>query len=138
MDTVVHPDYRSQGVGGQLIEARYNLIRRLNLRGLVAGSLIVDYGKVADQISAEQYVREVVAGLRFDSNLSKQLRKGFKVYGLIPNYTIDANSRGWAAQIVWVNPDYRPARRIQIIPALRRAGSLLPSAPGRAPLLQGI
>ncbi len=135
---MVHPDYRSQGVGGQLIEARYNLIRRLNLRGLVAGSLIVDYGKVADQISAEQYVREVVAGLRFDSNLSKQLRKGFKVYGLIPNYTIDANSRGWAAQIVWVNPDYRPARRIQIIPALRRAGSLLPSAPGRAPLLQGI
>lgn len=135
---MVHPDYRSQGVGGQLIEARYNLIRRLNLRGLVAGSLIVDYGKVADQISAEQYVREVVAGLRFDSNLSKQLRKGFKVYGLIPNYTIDANSRGWAAQIVWVNPDYRPARRIQIVPALRRAGSLLPSAPGRAPLLQGI
>lgn len=134
---MVHPDYRSQGVGGQLIEARYNLIRALNLRGLVAGSLIVDYGKVADQISAEQYVREVVAGLRFDSNLSKQLRKGFKVYGLIPNYSIDVNSRGWAAEIVWVNPDYRPARRIHVVPTPGRAG-LLPRAPGRAPLLQGM
>lgn len=134
---MVHPDYRSQGVGGQLIEARYNLIRALNLRGLVAGSLIVDYGKVASQISAEQYVREVVAGLRFDSNLSKQLRKGFKVCGLIPNYTIELSSRGWAAEIVWVNPDYRPARRIHVIPTPRRAG-LLSRAPGRAPLLQGI
>lgn len=134
---MVHPDYRSQGIGGQLIEARYNLIRALNLRGLVAGSMIVDYGKVADQISAAQYVREVVAGLRFDSNLSKQLRKGFKVYGLIPNYTIDMNSRGWAAEIVWVNPDYRPARRIHVIPTPRHA-ALLPRSLGRAPLLQGI
>ncbi len=104
---MVVPEYRSLGVGGKLIEARYDLIRRLNLRGLVAGSLIVDYHKVAATVPVEQYVRDVVAGTRFDSNLSKQLRKGFKVHGLIPNYSIDENSCGYGVEIVWLNPDYR-------------------------------
>ena len=111
MDSVVLHDYRSQGVGGKLIEARYNLIRKLNLRGLVAGSLPIDYSKVADRISIEQYVREVVAGTRFDTNLSKQLRKGFKVHGLIPNYTTEPSCGGYGVEIVWDNPDYRPLRR---------------------------
>ncbi|MEZ4668505.1 MAG: hypothetical protein R3E39_11360 [Anaerolineae bacterium] len=118
MDSVVLPEYRSQGVGGQLIEARYNLIRKLNLRGLAAGSLPIDYGKVADHMDIEQYVQEVIAGARFDTNLSKQLRKGFKVHGLIPNYTIEPSCRGWGVEIVWDNPDYRPQRRI--FPAARR------------------
>lgn len=112
MDTVVIPEYRSQRVGSLLIEARQELIRQQNMRGLVAGSLIRDYAAVADQISAEDYVREVVAGLRFDSNLSKQLRKGFVVHGLIPNYTETESSRGWGVEIVWENPHYVPQRRV--------------------------
>lgn len=111
MDTVVLPQYRSQGVGGKLIEIRFDLIKNLNLRGLVAGSLPRDYYKVAQQISIEQYIREVVAGTRFDSNLSKQLRKGFKIHGLIPNYSDNYGSQGWGVEIIWFNPDYR--RRIQ-------------------------
>jgi len=107
----VHPAYRSRGVGGQLIEARYDLVRALNLRGLVAGSLIIDYHKVADQIPVEKYVEDVVAGRRFDTNLSKQLRKGFKVHGLIPNYSKTATSRNWGVEIVWENPDYAPQRQ---------------------------
>lgn len=111
MDSVVLHDYRSQGVGGKLIEARYDVIRKLNLRGLVAGSIPIDFSKVADHISIEQYVREVVAGTRFDTNLSKQLRKGFKVHGLIPNYTSEPSCGGYGVEIVWDNPDYRPLRR---------------------------
>lgn len=112
MDTVVLPEYRSQGVGGKLIEVRFDLIKKLNLRGLVAGSLPRDYYHVAHQMGIEQYVREVMAGIRFDSNLSKQLRKGFTIHGLIPDYTDNYGSVGWGVEIVWFNPDYRPARRI--------------------------
>jgi ribosomal protein S18 acetylase RimI-like enzyme len=114
VDTVVHPDYRSQGVGGMLIEARYDLIRALNLRGLVAGSLPIDYYKVADTVSIDQYVRDVVAGRRFDTNLSKQLHKGFKVHSLIPHYSDSERSVQWGVEIVWHNPDYQPVRRAPI------------------------
>ena len=112
MDSVVLSDYRSQGVGGKLIEARCKVIRKLNLRGLVAGSIPIDYSKVADHVSIEQYVRDVIAGTRFDTNLSKQLRKGFKVHGLIPNYTTELSCGGYGVEIVWDNPDYRPLRRL--------------------------
>lgn len=107
----MHPAYRSRGVGGKLIEARYDIVRALNLRGMAAGSLIIDYHKVADQIPVEKYVEDVVAGRRFDTNLSKQIRKGFQVHGLIPNYSIDEQSRGWGVEIVWENPEYTPSHR---------------------------
>lgn len=80
----------------------------------MAGSLIIDYHKVAGSIPVEQYVREVIAGQRFDSNLSKQLHKGFEVHGLIPNYTNCETSANWGVEIVWKNPDYQhhPARAL--------------------------
>ncbi|MCC6804022.1 MAG: GNAT family N-acetyltransferase [Anaerolineae bacterium] len=112
VETFVHPDFQGSGVGSKLMNARFDLIRRLNLRGIVAGSLFVDYEAVAEEMSPEQYVQEVVEGKRFDSNLSKQLGKGFKVRNLIPNYTEEPRTRDYAAAIVWVNPEYR----LKIIP----------------------
>lgn len=113
-----------------LIDARYDVIRRFNLRGLAAGSLPIDYSKVADHVSIEQYVREVVAGTRFDTNLSKQLRKGFKVHGLIPNYTNEENCGGYGVEIVWDNPDYRVPRRFYpaSVPARVTSLRMLPVA----------
>lgn len=108
VDTSVHPDYRSRGVGGMLMEARFAVLKSLNLRGMIAGSMIIDYEQVAESMTAEEYVAEVAAGRRFDTNLSKQLRKGFKVHNLIPNYVIDPRTRNWAAAILWDNPEYAP------------------------------
>lgn len=128
MDTVVLPEYQGNGVYSQLVEARYDLIRRLNLRGLVAGSLIRDYHTVAHELSAEAYVRDVIDGKRFDSNLSKQLRKGFQVHSLTPNYTIADSSCGWGVTIFWENPDYRPVRRMFALrPLPRPADRRLPA-----------
>ena len=100
VETCVHPDYRGQGVGGRLMEARYDVARRLNLRGMVAGSAIIDYGKVAESVPVEEYVADVIAGRQFDRNLSKQLKKGFTVHNIIPNYLEDEpNSAGWGVTI---------------------------------------
>lgn len=106
VETCVHPDFQGYGVGSQLMDARFDLLRRLNLRGVVAGSLFVDYHTVAQQMSPERYVQEVVEGKRFDSNLSKQLRKGFRVRNLISNYTDEPRTHDYAAAIIWINPDY--------------------------------
>ncbi|GEM_PF-1310997 len=91
------------------MDARFDILRRLNLKGLIAGSMIMDYGKVAHEVSPEQYVRDVVAGIRFDNNLSKQLKKGFRALNVIPNYAYDPRSLHYAVGIVWENPDYNPA-----------------------------
>jgi len=90
------------------MEARFDVLRRLNLRGMVAGSAIIDYPDVAASVPVEQYVQDVIAGRRFDTNLSKQLRKGFKVAHLLPGYLSVEETGGWGVEIVWENPDYRP------------------------------
>lgn len=116
----MRPDYRGRSVGSQLIEARFDLVRALNLRGMVAGSLIADYHTAAASVSVEQYVQDVVAGRRFDNNLTKQLHKGFKARGIIPNYTLAASSCGYAVEIVWDNPQHRPAWRVPLRAIPRR------------------
>ncbi|MFZ4816340.1 MAG: hypothetical protein ACOYL5_17530 [Phototrophicaceae bacterium] len=107
VESIVDADYRGRGVGSKLMDARFHTLKQLNLRGMVAGSAIIDYHTAA-HLTPEQYVQEVVAGVRFDTNLSKQLHKGFKVHNIIPNYLPpNEGSLGYGVTIVWYNPDYR-------------------------------
>jgi GNAT superfamily N-acetyltransferase len=122
VESFVHPDAQGGGVGSLLMAARFDAAKRLNLRGLVAGSLIVGYRAVAHEMSVEQYVREVIIGARFDPNLSKQLRKGFAVMNIIPNYAEDPRSCDYGVAIIWRNPDYRPDMLIR-----RAAGTHSPA-----------
>lgn len=109
----MNPDYRGRGVGSKLMDARFDIVRALNLRGMVAGSAIIDYYKVADHISPQQYVQEVIDGQRFDTNLSKQLHKGFQAVALTPNYLKDDPwTLGWGVTIIWHNPDYQPGLKL--------------------------
>ena len=104
----MHPAYRGRGVGSKLMDARFDIARALNLRGMVAGSAIIDYHQVADHVPVERYVQEVIDGQRFDTNLSKQLHKGFQVIDLIPGYLKDDPwTLGWGVIILWHNPDYQ-------------------------------
>lgn len=108
-DNVVLSSCRGGGVGGRLMQARYNVVVKKNLRGMLAGSMPIDYHKAAAEgLSIEAYIAEVVAGRRWDTNLSKQLKKGFRVLNAIPNYLTDApDTANYGVAIVWDNPEYR-------------------------------
>lgn len=109
-DIGVDPEARGMGVGSQLYAARKQLVKRLHLKRMVAGGRIPGYGEVADAMSPEAYVAEVVAGKRFDPVLSFQLKHGFTVTRIIPGYLgFDKPSRGYATLIEWINSAYRPA-----------------------------
>lgn len=106
-DIGVLPQYRRRGLGRMLYEARWALIRRLNLKGHVAGGMLKGYGKYKDQLTVEDYVAKVVAGELFDPTVSVQLKVGFKIHGIIQHYVDDPSCDNKAAFIVWHNPDYR-------------------------------
>ncbi|GAB1421070.1 GNAT family N-acetyltransferase [Anaerolineales bacterium] len=108
-DISVHPDYRSQGIGSLLYQARKNLCIQLNLKGIVAGGLIPGYVHYKDQMTAKVYAEKVVLGELYDTTLSFQLSKGFKLRGMLEDYLEDSASDNWATLIVWDNPQYRDA-----------------------------
>jgi GNAT superfamily N-acetyltransferase len=105
-DIGVHPDYRGQGLGTRLYEARKDLVRRYRLRGIVAGGVLPGYARWRGQLSVAGYVARVVSGELTDPTLSFQLKKGFSVRGLLPDYLEDSASDNWAALIAWDNPDW--------------------------------
>lgn len=108
-DISVHPEYRGLGIGRRLYRARQELVRRLGMRGIVAGGALPGYPQHRDRLSVEAYVDEVVAGKLSDPTLSFQLANGFEVRGLIRGYIEDAYTGNWATLIVWDNPDLAPA-----------------------------
>lgn len=124
-DIGVDPEARGKGVGSLLYEARKQLVRDYHLKGMIAGGRIPGYAAVSDQLSAEAYVAEVVAGKRHDPVLSFQLKHGFEVRGVIPDYLrFDKASMGYGTLIEWVNPAYHP----EAVPVLARRYRRLPEA----------
>lgn len=107
-DVYVHPDARGLGVGHALYEARRELCRRLNLRRILAGGRLWNYDQQADKMSPQEYAQRVVTGEFRDLVLSFQLREGFQLRGVMPNYLRDPRSRNFASLIEWLNPDYKP------------------------------
>jgi len=102
-DIGVHPDFRGQGLSTLLYDARHALIRRLGLRGHVAGALPRGYAPYAGEMAIEAYVGAVVRGARSDPVLSIQLRRGYEVYGIIPDYVDDPSCADHGVFIIWRN-----------------------------------
>ncbi|MFN8530265.1 MAG: GNAT family N-acetyltransferase [Anaerolineae bacterium] len=113
VESCVDWEYQSRGVGSALMDARFNAARALNLRGMVAGSAWISFRENKERygdIEPEDYLRRVIAGTLFDTNLTKQIKKGFKPLAVIPDYLRDNDSMGWGSVIIWENPDYDPAK----------------------------
>lgn len=107
-DIGIHPKARGQGLAKLLYGARHDLVRRLSLKGHVAGAMPKGYGAVAHEMPIEQYVQEVVRELRADPVLTVQLKRGYHVWGIIPDYLVDESCGNHGVFIVWRNREYQP------------------------------
>ncbi len=110
-DMAVHPDHRGQRVASKLYDGRKRILRRFNLRRMVAGGRLPGYHVHAGKISAEEYVAKVLAGELKDAALNAHLRAGYEVKGVHMGYLRDAQSLDYATLLELENPRYRPAKR---------------------------
>jgi GNAT superfamily N-acetyltransferase len=106
VDIGVLPAFRCRGIARMLYEARRALIRRLRLRGHVAGGMLVGYGQYKDLMPVESYVDQVKTGTLFDPTVSVQLKMGFTIHGILHDYVDDPSCDNKAVFLVWHNPAY--------------------------------
>lgn len=105
-EVMVRPSHQGRGIGKKVYAARRDLVRRLGLLRIRAGARLRGYHKHASRMSPEEYVRRVVRGDLGDPTLSFQLKEGFEVIAVVPDYLRnDPASLGYAAVIEWLNPD---------------------------------
>ncbi len=100
VNIAVAPEVQGQGIGRALYEARIQLGRRLGCQAFVAGARIPGYHLVVERMTPQAYLDAVVRGELFDPTLSRQLRVGFQVRGLLEHYAPDPETLGHAALIV--------------------------------------
>src|SRR5690606_376405 len=96
------------------------LLRRYNLRRMVAGGRIPGYSDVAKKMTASQYVASVERGERKDPALSAHLRAGYKVRGVHYAYLSDAESMSYATFLEMDNPEFDVARKLLTATPIRR------------------
>ena len=102
-DIGVLPEYRSLGLSSLLYKARQDLVVRLGLHGHYAGAMPKGYGPLRLELPIEEYLHQVIGGQRFDPVLSIQLKRGYRIYGVIPDYLEDASCANYGVLIVWRN-----------------------------------
>ncbi len=110
-DIAVHPDYRGQGIAGLLYKERMALLRRYNLRRMMAHGRLPGYHRFGGKITPEEYVERVERGEIKDSALNAHLKIGYRVKKIFYDYMKDASSHNYSTLLELDNPTFRPERR---------------------------
>lgn len=89
LDIGIHPEYRGNGLARILYRARQDMARALGLKGQVTVGMMSGFGAVKENMSGQDYYRELIEGKRVDPTVTPQMKIGFKPVALIPDYLDD-------------------------------------------------
>ena len=110
-DIAVHPDFRGFGVSKRLYRERKRLLKRYNLRRMVAYGRLPGYVDWVGKLTAEEYVNKVVGGELYDSALNAHLSAGYQVKKVMLDLVRDEARLNYCTVLEMSNPDYRSQRR---------------------------
>lgn len=103
VDVSALPEFRRIGIASKLYDLRKNLAVSLNLDRIIGGGRLANYNKFSNVMSAEKYFENVKLGKIEETAINCQIRNGFNLIKLLPNYINDDESLNFAAFIEWKN-----------------------------------
>ena len=106
VEVAVHPMYQRHGIGAGLYQARFDLVKRLDLRGWYAVGMLMGYHRYAGRMDAVEYGEKVIAGEIKDPTVTMQLNRGFRAQGVVTDYVDEPAAGDAGVMLVWENPDF--------------------------------
>ena len=100
MDIGTHPDYRGLGIAKHLYDARQETVLKLGLKGQYTYGMLSGYGAMKAKMNAEEYYQQLIAGKLKDPTVSRQMKNGFKPYGLVADYVEDPVCDGYCVLLI--------------------------------------
>lgn len=104
VDIAVRPAYRKYGLGKLMMQAMYHIVIQLGLDRLLGGGRMPGYHRVAERMTAEEYIQAVLNGELHDPVISFLLRCGRMPIAVVENYLDDKESLNYGALMEWKNP----------------------------------
>ena len=107
MEVCVDPDHRGSRIGQRLYDERKKLARSWGAKGIVFGGRLPTLARRVRRFdSPDAYIEEVRQNRQRDPVLSFQMRNGFEILGLLPDYLPeDKDSLGYGVHLLWRNPN---------------------------------
>lgn len=113
IDVFIHPEYRGMRLGRRLYEARKELCEQLNLKSIIFGGRIPNYGDYAEELTPKKYIEKVKLKEIYDPVLSFQLSNDFHVKKVIKGYLEgDHESKEFATLMEWNNIYYTKPEKL--------------------------
>ena len=107
VEIFIDPEMRGKRIGDRFYRKRKELCCHLRLKGIIFGGRIPGLSKKIKKFgTAEKYLEAVKSRLVRDHVVGFQLRQGFKIIGVLKNYLNDPESLGYAAHMLWENPEF--------------------------------
>ncbi|MBX3097650.1 MAG: GNAT family N-acetyltransferase [Fimbriimonadaceae bacterium] len=100
VDISVSPEFRRQGMGRKLYEARFSLVQSLSLKRYGTATRIPDFASSGCP-TIPAYLGEVARGDRTDRTVTPILRMGCMITGFVEEFMEDKESGNGAAILEW-------------------------------------
>lgn len=110
-DIAVHPDFRGRGISTLLYEKRKALMKKYNLRRMIAYGRLPGYREFAGKMTPNGYVEKVKGGELKDFALNAHLKAGFEVKRVLLDFLRDEASLNHSTFLEMKNPDYNQTKR---------------------------
>ncbi|MBG9451602.1 acetyltransferase [Cytobacillus firmus] len=104
VDISVRPGFRKLGLGKLLMQSMYQTVINLGLDRLLGGGRMPGYHKCAHELSAEDYLQQLIEGKKKDPVITFLLRCGRTPLCVAENYLEDEESLNYGALMEWKNP----------------------------------
>ncbi|MGE0172602.1 MAG: GNAT family N-acetyltransferase [Oligoflexales bacterium] len=107
VEIFIDPTYRNVRIGDRFYRKRKDLCRYLRLKGIVFGGRMSLYSRHQKKLASPQdYLDQVKEKKIKDPVINFQVRQGFEIIGVLENYyPPDPDSLGYAAHMIWRNPE---------------------------------
>lgn len=104
VDICIRPAFRKLDLGKWLLQSLYEVVVHQDLERLLGGGRMPGYHKYAQDMTAEQYIEQVVQGKLKDPVISFLLRCGRTPVAIVENYLEDEESLNYGTLMEWKNP----------------------------------
>lgn len=104
VDICIRPSFRKLKLGKYLMQAMYDVVLHLNLERLAGGGRMPGYHTVANELTPERYLQQVVKGALYDPVITFLLHCGRTPVGIAQNYLEDEESQNYGVIMEWRNP----------------------------------
>lgn len=129
-DIGILPEFRGRQLAGMLYKSRKRLLKRYNLRRMVAHGRIPGFKAHGGKMTAEEYIEHVKSKKLSDPALNAHLKAGYQVKKVLIDFVHDSASLNYSTWLEMENPDYdenkrrisaqplkKPVRRIRVCAA---------------------